>query len=293
MNFYSDIPKFWADKIRSVFGHGACIKNVIFLESRKNQVTRLTIERTSYDGTESFDVIAKYYVWGDSRYEFELLRRVHEQGIAVPNPLYCDNHVVIMEPVPGQKLHHPLDLAFCAPLGKWLRDFHERMKQGDEYIIHRDCSLGNFLAVADAKLASAASPKDDSLAGAAKNCRNADEFSAADPAHTNAANIASAPALPASGDAIIIFGLDLEEARPGNPLEDVAQLAACALMGSDGSSEHAAEVLLGYGLDTEDAKLMRSVWQMISDDLRQRAQFRSEMLGKFKHCISVCEKMMP
>lgn len=313
MNFYSDIPKFWADTVKDAFGENACIQKISFLESRKNQVSRLTIVRSgtlaatsNADGKTcmassdscagalnvsasctddttskaSFDVIAKFYVWGDSRYEFENLRRAYEAGVSVPKPLFCNDRVAFTEVCGGQKLPSPLDLVYCAPLGKWLRDFHERMKQGDEYIIHRDCSLGNFIANTPSQAepaASAAQTKLDTMKDG------------------QAAPIAIKPsqALSQTAAPIKIYGLDLEEAGPGDPLEDAAQLAACVMMGANGSGEHVYEVINGYGLDKNDTKLMKQFLEMIMADLRQRAQFRPEMRRKFRHCLSQCEKMLP
>ena len=118
-----DSPR-WNKIVRKVFGSEARIIFARFFESKKNQVTLL---RLDFNG-EVREVVAKYFVWGDCRLEWDVLNRAARAGLPVPEPLGIDEPVIFTGVVPGCSgkvicSRDPAALDFSA-MGRWVGLFH-------------------------------------------------------------------------------------------------------------------------------------------------------------------------
>lgn len=136
-------PRSWERLVEEVFGPGTRIVFPRFFESKKNQVTLLTLVREA----EPFQVLAKRYVWGEASREHEVLVRAHGAGLAVPRPLALHGEVGFQEVVPGTRLRGPVSLGRARALGRWLAAFHRELG-----LVRGDCVLPNFLVTPDGAL---------------------------------------------------------------------------------------------------------------------------------------------
>ncbi len=136
----------WNKIVRRVFGIGARIESARFFESKKNQVTLLHLD---LDGV-SCPAVAKYFVWGDCRREWDVINRAYVRGVPVPRPLGRCGQVIFTGMAPGENgrilcNRNPQGLDFSA-MGRWLGLFHRAFYRGDGMtMIKGDLMLPNFI----------------------------------------------------------------------------------------------------------------------------------------------------
>lgn len=136
----------WNTIVRRAFGDGTRILFPRFFPSKKNQVTLLELER----GGEKFEVLAKFFVWGNPEIEWETASSAGEAGIPVPGLIRKIDNVIFMEFVPGKTLIAMAEEdpgAFDAkPLARWLGKFHKAFASEDGLTtLKGDVMLPNFI----------------------------------------------------------------------------------------------------------------------------------------------------
>ncbi|MDQ7825327.1 MAG: hypothetical protein RDV48_21175 [Candidatus Eremiobacteraeota bacterium] len=172
-------PSRWSNAVRRCFGATAVIEDVYFFESKKNQVSLLTI---SQSGGPALKVIGKLYSWGERKKEERVLRNAGEKGLAVPSVRAAWNNILFLEYVQGSTMrsllgggHDPC--AASEALACWVASWHLAFRRGRRYtLLKADMRLQNFIC------------KDTRL-----------------------------------------YGVDFEESRWGDPLDDIADMAATLL----------------------------------------------------------------
>jgi hypothetical protein len=136
----------WDRTVREAFGDGARIIFPRFFESKKNQVTLLSLD---VDGSP-LQVVAKYYVWGDADAEWDALNGCSGRQIPSPRPISRAGNVTFMEYIPGRSVKYvlentPQDFSF-APLGRWLGRFHRAFAREDGTTLQKvDLMPPNFI----------------------------------------------------------------------------------------------------------------------------------------------------
>ena len=135
----------WDKAVKEVFGKDTRIIFPRYFWSKKNQVTLLIMEKNRME----LKVVAKYFVWGEAKTEWEILKKAHQWGLKTPKPLHLYKNIIFMEFLPGLSLKImsdegreplPVDL-----LAKWLADFHRAFKNGDKTLLKGDGMFPNFL----------------------------------------------------------------------------------------------------------------------------------------------------
>ncbi|MGM9992056.1 MAG: DUF2252 family protein [Candidatus Bruticola sp.] len=136
------VPLAWKATVKQVFGLDTEIQAVYFYESKKNQVSRLRL----LINEENIEVITKKYIWGDIDSEIAVIKKADGLELNVPQFLARFSDIAFFTPVPGRLMHNPLSKEEAAALGRWLRDFHEKMtpRRARGTFLRGDCNLKNF-----------------------------------------------------------------------------------------------------------------------------------------------------
>jgi len=140
------MSEFWNELIGKVFGREAEIIFPRFFDSKKNQVTHLSLKI----GKLQKDVIAKYFVWGNIDTEWKILNMAHDAGLSVPRPLHRQERVLFIEYVPGSSarllLERRPDEMEIGDVGRWLGKFHRTFKKPDgTTLLKGDVAFPNFI----------------------------------------------------------------------------------------------------------------------------------------------------
>jgi len=136
----------WDSIIRKAFGKKTRMVFNRFFPSKKNQVTLLTLER---DG-EEFQVMSKFFVWGDECVEWDVLCKAYKAGVNVPEPVKKIDNVIFTKYVSGITLRDILyrdkNSVNLVPFIKWLADFHASFTDEKGYVILKgDTMPPNFI----------------------------------------------------------------------------------------------------------------------------------------------------
>jgi len=168
----------WKKIIEYAFGENTEIVFPRFFVSKKNQVTLFHLRKQDGD----FNVIAKYYVWGNGMKEMQILQKAYKSELNVPEPLKLirvmsspdepdiiisevddfDSHsearesrsfpgdILFTEHIPGMTFRILKDKKENLPVDKlamWIADFHNLFKipgkQGT--MLKGDVMLPNFI----------------------------------------------------------------------------------------------------------------------------------------------------
>lgn len=135
----------WDRTVKKAFGEDAAIIFPRFFESKKNQVTLLEIS----SGGELFFVVSKFFVWGRSEIEWDILNRAHDAGLSVPRPIKRVDNVIFMEYVKGKSARSILrktgDLD-AYKIGEWMGKFHRAfIVDAGNTLLKGDVMLPNFI----------------------------------------------------------------------------------------------------------------------------------------------------
>lgn len=227
----------WDRIVKKAFGRKAEIVFPRFFESKKNQVTLLTLD---IDGDKR-QIVAKYYVWGDGANEWKTLNRCIDAGIRVPGPVFRTGPVSFFEYVPGstlrmlrENMQESFDMSF---LGRWLGGFHRAFSSSDGTVLLKgDVMFPNFIF----------SEKDRCL-----------------------------------------YGIDFEEARSGDPQEELSEVLTSIL--SDGSG--GGSLFLSAYLGEFPAEIH---WPGLDDaivgSLKRRMRYMPHMAEHYRNIASVVEE---
>jgi tRNA A-37 threonylcarbamoyl transferase component Bud32 len=136
----------WNKIVKKAFGESTEIIFPRFFESKKNQVTLLELT----NGEKNFNVIAKYFVWGDPEKEWNALTKAYNLGIKVPKPIMRLGEINFIEFIPGKTLKNIVekDLSNFEPsvLGSWFGKFHKAFTlEGGMTTLRGDAMLPNFI----------------------------------------------------------------------------------------------------------------------------------------------------
>jgi len=142
-------PARWNKAINSCFGSAAVVRETIFFESMKNQVTLLTLGGSTQS---DFDVIAKMFCWGERRTEEAILLRATSLGLKVPKVIGSYRNVLFMEYLRGPDLRLFLrnNVNYAVPIihkvTEWLAGFHRAFEKGNKKtLLKGDLRLQNFI----------------------------------------------------------------------------------------------------------------------------------------------------
>lgn len=129
--------------VKTLFGPDTSICGKIFYPSKKNQVTRLCLERQD----ETFQVMAKFFVWGDAAHEEHILNECRTKEIPVPRPLHREDNLLLLEYIRGSALtwrdmRNPLILR---ALANWIALLHRSFLKEGVTLLKRDMRLHNFI----------------------------------------------------------------------------------------------------------------------------------------------------
>ena len=116
------------------------------LRSRRNRLFQVKLS----GGRE---IAVKLYNYPSGRLEYEVLQKLDEGGVAVPEPVGFGDDWLACEMVHGPTLMDLVnegekDGLIVEDLPRWLAEFHSGMAEGRHNRIKGDCNLRNFLAPA-------------------------------------------------------------------------------------------------------------------------------------------------
>jgi len=130
--------------------------------------------------TDVRPVVVKRFFSGKAGIEFEMLLRARSKGVPVPLPFWKEGEYLVEEYIEGEGCDRLINQMFrsdiAEKIGRWLADFHAKVKDDRGHTILGDATLSNFIS--------------------------------------------------SEGS---IFCVDLEDARPGEPVEDLGDMSACIL----------------------------------------------------------------
>ncbi len=127
---------------------GAVILEKVFFASKKNQVTKLILK----DCERVFEIIAKYFVWGNAVKEELALKSSFARKLSVPQILHKFRNILFMEFVDGVPLGYNMiaaDISILDKLSSWLCDFHDSFNDGSQTLLKGDMRLQNFVFAAN------------------------------------------------------------------------------------------------------------------------------------------------
>ncbi len=135
----------WAAIVKNVFGEDTHIVFPRFFNSKKNQVTLLEMDK----GGVPFRAVAKYCVWGDSHWEWEILNMMYRAGIKVPRPISKYENIIFTEYIAGDNFHSLINMnqsVDVKSLGRWFALLHKSFQRKDgKTLIKGDGMLPNFI----------------------------------------------------------------------------------------------------------------------------------------------------
>jgi len=130
--------------LRELFGPTTAIEEKLYYQSKKNQVTSLSL---LVEGKPQ-RIIVKYFVWGNAEKEEKILRECGSHGILVPTVIWRRGQVLFLEHLDGEtidpsRLGEP---ALLESLALWTAHYHEAMKKKQGTLLKRDMRPQNFIS---------------------------------------------------------------------------------------------------------------------------------------------------
>lgn len=130
--------------LKKKFGIETKIEEKIFYQSKKNQVSRLILS-----GNPQFsDLVVKFFVWGSAKHEENVLQKLTEKGLNVPEVIDRYGNVLFLKHIRGKTLSFNSILQFpdiLKMLALWVAKMHQAFKKGNSTMLKGDLRLQNFI----------------------------------------------------------------------------------------------------------------------------------------------------
>ncbi len=133
-------PLGW-EALKNSLNQRVVVGRVQFVPSKRNRVWIVE--------TDVRPVVVKRFFTGKADNEFEMLLRSRNAQMNCPLPLAKSGDYLVTEYVSGEGceslINHMFSMAAAEKIGRWLAQFHSRLKEGDRHVIMTDAVPSNFI----------------------------------------------------------------------------------------------------------------------------------------------------